>query len=116
MASPINPCESALASLPEELLVGVSGGVDSVALLHALVATGRKPVVLHYDHGWRADSGADAGWVCDLARQLGLKYVGGIMRPARVSAARGPKESDARAARYAFFAKTARRLGLHDLV
>jgi tRNA(Ile)-lysidine synthase len=112
MSSPLTICETALTSLPESLLVGVSGGVDSVALLHALVRTGRKPVVLHFDHGWRAESGADADFVRELARQLGLKYVGGKMR----KSSRGPREADARAARYAFFAKAARRFRLHDLV
>jgi len=112
MPSPLIPCESALAALPESLLVGVSGGVDSVALLHALVRTGRKPVVLHFDHGWRAESAADAACVRELARKLGLKYIGEKMR----SSARGPRETDARVARYAFFAQTARRLGLRDLV
>ncbi len=105
-------CEAALTSLPESLLIGVSGGVDSVALLHALAATGCKPVVLHFDHGWRAESGADAEWVRGLARKLGLKFVGGKMRAAK----KGPREAEARAARYAFFAKVARRLGIRDLV
>jgi len=112
MSTSSNVCESALTALPESLLVGVSGGVDSVALLHALVATGRKPVVLHFDHGWRADSGADAAFVKSLARNLGLKYVGAKMR----KSSRGPREADARAARYTFFAKAARRFRLHDLV
>jgi tRNA(Ile)-lysidine synthetase-like protein len=116
MPSPLTPCESALAALPESLLAGVSGGVDSVALLHALVRTGRKPVVLHFDHGWRAESRADAGWVRDLARRLGLKYVGGKMRNTAAAASRGPRETDAREARYAFFAQAANRLGLRDLV
>src|SRR5258707_10647817 len=106
---PLVPLEAALRALPESLLVGVSGGVDSVALLHALVKTGRKPVVLHFDHGWRAESGADAAFVKDQARKLGLKYVGAKMR----ATARGPREADARAARYAFFAKAARRFRLH---
>ena len=104
--------DAALSALPESLLVGVSGGVDSVALLHALVRTGRKPVVLHFDHGWRAESAADAACVRELARKLGLKYIGEKMR----SSARGPRETDARVARYAFFAQAARRLGLRDLV
>src|SRR5271156_5114128 len=102
MALRSTPCESALTSLPESLLVGVSGGVDSVALLHALVATGRKPVVLHFDHGWRAESGADAAWVRELVRKLGLKYAGGKMRGSKKH-----READARAARYAFFASAA---------
>ncbi|HEV3271283.1 MAG TPA: tRNA lysidine(34) synthetase TilS [Candidatus Methylacidiphilales bacterium] len=110
MALPITTCESALTALPESLVVGVSGGVDSVALLHALVRIGRKPVVLHFDHGWRATSGSDAAFVKEQARKLGLRYVGGKMRPTREH-----READARAARYAFFAKVARRSGLRDL-
>lgn len=112
MALPISPCESGLASLPEELLVGVSGGVDSVALLHALVWIGRKPVVLHFDHGWRADSGSDADFVRELARRYGLKYSGAKMR----ASAKKHREADARAARYAFFAKSALKLKIPHLV
>ncbi len=116
MPLPLTRCEAALASLPESLLAGVSGGVDSVALLHALVRIGRKPVVLHFDHGWRAESGADADWVRELACRLGLKYVGGKMRASAVAAARGHREADARAARYAFFARAARRFRIPHLV
>jgi len=83
-----------------------------VALLHALVAAGRKPVVVHFDHGWRAESGADAKWVKALARKLGLKFVGGKMR----GTAGRRREADARAARYAFFGKVARGLGVRDVV
>jgi tRNA(Ile)-lysidine synthase len=111
MSRPITTCESALGALPESLLVGVSGGVDSVALLHALVRIGRKPMVLHFDHGWRAESGKDAAFVKELARKLGLKCVIGKMRLTKKR-----READARVARYAFFAKAARRLRLRDLV
>src|SRR5579863_8531264 len=110
MTSPLTTCETALLSLPESLLVGVSGGVDSVALLHALIKAGRKPVVLHFDHGWRAESRADAAWVRDLAVKQGLKYIG-----AKMGATKKHREAEARAARYAFFAKTAKRLGIPDL-
>jgi tRNA(Ile)-lysidine synthetase-like protein len=104
-------CEIALTSLPEQLLVGVSGGVDSVALLHALVTTGHKPVVLHFDHGWRAESGEDSRFVRERAGKLGLKYVGAKMRSTKTH-----REAEARAARYAFFTRTAKRLGVFDLV
>ncbi len=53
--------EESLCGLPEALLVGVSGGLDSAALLHALIAQGRKPVVVHFDHGWRKESGGGRG-------------------------------------------------------
>jgi tRNA(Ile)-lysidine synthetase-like protein len=109
---PTHLCEAALASLPDALLVGVSGGVDSVALLHALVQAGRKPVVLHFDHGWRAESAADAAFVSELARQLGLKFVAAKMRKSSIA----KREADARSARYAFFAKTVARLKIADLV
>jgi tRNA(Ile)-lysidine synthetase-like protein len=105
------PAERVLRALPEALLIGVSGGIDSVALLHALAQVERKPVVLHFDHGWRAESGADAKWVGALAKKLGLKFV-----VAKMPAGKKRTEAVARAARYAFFAKTARRLGIPDLV
>jgi tRNA(Ile)-lysidine synthase len=105
-------CESALAGIPESLLVGVSGGVDSIAMLHALVRIGRAPVVLHFDHGWRTESALDAKWVRDQARSLGLKFVTARIQPS----AKKHRETDARVARYAFFAKIARRLGIPNLV
>ena len=114
MATTPHPCEIALAALPDApLLAAISGGVDSVALLHALVAAGRKPIVLHFDHGWRQASAADAIWVRDLARKHGLKYLTGKRRPGRKNERR---EADARAARYRFFAQVARKLRTPHLV
>ena len=104
-------CEATLKALPESLLVGVSGGIDSVSLLHALAATGRKPVVLHFDHGWRKESVGEARWVRDLTKGLGLKFIAGKMKAAKVH-----READARRARYAFFAQTAKILGISYLV
>jgi tRNA(Ile)-lysidine synthase len=106
-----SPCEAALATLPERLLVAVSGGVDSTALLAALVRAGRKPVVLHFDHGWRKKSVADASAVRSLARRYGLKFVTGKMPQAGTK-----RETAARTARYAFFARAAEKLGIRDLV
>lgn len=110
-ASP-SPLEITLASLPPAPLIGVSGGIDSVALLHALVKTGRHPVVLHFDHGWRDESAQDAAWVRDLAKSLRLKFHSARMR----SPGTKKREADARTARYAFFAQIARKLGNLDLV
>jgi tRNA(Ile)-lysidine synthase len=57
--------------------VAVSGGADSVFLLHALVELGSrwdlKLSVLHLDHGLRGgESREDAQFVADLARRFGL--------------------------------------------
>ena len=114
MSAPLHPGETALAALPDApLLAAISGGVDSVALLHALVAAGRKPTVLHFDHGWRQDSAADVLHVCALAKRYGLAYLTGKRRPGRKHEMR---EADARAARYAFFAQVARKLKTPHLV
>jgi tRNA(Ile)-lysidine synthase len=105
-------CESELRSLPEPLLIGVSGGIDSVALLHALVGQGRRPIVLHFNHSWRPESSADANWVRKLALELDLKFVAAKMRPTT----KNRREAEARTARYAFFARTAKRLAIPHLV
>lgn len=110
MAPAIHPCEAALARLPDRPLVAVSGGVDSMALLAALVATGRQPVVLHFNHGWRRESGAEAQAVRAVAREYGLKIIVGKSRATQRT------EAAARAARYAFFAQAAKKSRLADLV
>ncbi|HET9725213.1 MAG TPA: tRNA lysidine(34) synthetase TilS [Actinomycetota bacterium] len=59
----------------QTVLVGVSGGPDSVCLLHSLHALGRllrvRLEVVHVDHRLREDSAADAAYVrrqCDRLR------------------------------------------------
>ena len=104
--------EAALAGLPQKLLVAVSGGIDSVSLLHALQSTGRKPAVVHFDHGWRSESSDDADFVREQARTLGLKFTVGKARKTKGR----PREAKGRALRYAFFSRTAEKLGISDLV
>lgn len=56
-------------------VVAVSGGPDSLALLHALchVVTKTQLAVFHLDHGLRgAQSAADAQFVADTAQALGV--------------------------------------------
>ncbi len=65
------------------VLVGVSGGADSVCLVRAVASEGAIPdvklVVGHVDHGIRgAESQADSEWVGELADQLGLDYEAAI--------------------------------------
>ena len=58
----------------ERVLVAVSGGADSVALLHTLLALrselGLTLHVAHVDHRLRPDSGRDAAFVTSLAAKL----------------------------------------------
>lgn len=56
-------------------LVAVSGGVDSVVLLHKLVNEAKHElVVVHFDHGIRPESDADARFVAGLAIGYGLPF------------------------------------------
>lgn len=82
----------------ETYVVAVSGGVDSVVLLHQLVQTGmRQLVVAHFDHGMRADSADDRRFVQGLAAQYGLPFEYGEGKLGS-----GASEATARQSRYAF--------------
>jgi tRNA(Ile)-lysidine synthase len=93
-------------------LIGVSGGRDSVTLLHRLTDLGyRRLIVCHLDHQLRGRaSKADAQFVKHLAAQLNAECelertdVAGLARETRQSI-----ESAGRIARYQFFARVARR-------
>jgi tRNA(Ile)-lysidine synthase len=60
--------------LSKRVLVGVSGGPDSVCLLHLLLKLGVPLVVAHFDHRLRADSGKDALFVRDLAQSWDVPF------------------------------------------
>jgi tRNA(Ile)-lysidine synthase len=101
----------ALALLPREVLVAVSGGLDSMALLHAVVATGRQAQVVHVDHRWRPNSAEDAQWVRRQAAARGCPtHVLRLPKDVRMT------ESAAREGRWAAFRQAAERSGLPHLV
>lgn len=96
--------------------MAVSGGADSVALLHALHGLMKRRrwrlTVAHLDHGIRGgQSRADARFVRTLARGLGLSCIVGRARVPGLARSRGVSlEMAAREARYAFLARTARKV------
>ncbi|MEO5938039.1 MAG: tRNA lysidine(34) synthetase TilS [Sphingomonas sp.] len=66
---------AALADPDERLLVAVSGGPDSVALLLlAHAALGERCTAATVDHGLRAESAGEAGWVADLCAARGVSH------------------------------------------
>ncbi|MBA2270511.1 MAG: tRNA lysidine(34) synthetase TilS [Chthoniobacterales bacterium] len=109
-----------LRSFPPEkrYLVGVSGGRDSVALLHWLLASGyRRLVVCHLDHRLRGrSSAADARFVKRLAQAHDLPCeLGTADVRKRAAEEKQSIEAAARAARYEFFATIARRRRCHTI-
>ncbi len=101
----------------EHLLVAVSGGPDSTALLAALaqLAPGRGLglTAAHVDHGLRgAEGAAEADAVAALATRLGVPFV---RRAVTVPA--GPDlEARARRARYQALARVAQEVGARRIV
>ncbi len=59
----------------QHVLIGVSGGADSLALLDLLCRLGYRPVVAHLDHRLRPGSWRDAQFVLRVAAQRGLPSV-----------------------------------------
>lgn len=102
-----------LAPQGGKLLVGVSGGADSVALLRGLAEAGFDLAVAHLDHRLRPESADDAGFVAELAASLGLEARVERVDVARVANERGWNIEDAaRRVRYEFLTRTARDLGI----
>ncbi len=99
-------------------LIGVSGGRDSVALLHWLINLGyRKLIVCHLNHQLRGrSSDADARFVKNLAAKYELDFeVGAANVRAFAKKKKTSVETTARNARYSFFAKNAKRYGCHTI-
>jgi tRNA(Ile)-lysidine synthase len=97
------------------VVVAVSGGADSVALLrglHAVRETGAGQLVAaHFHRGLRGQAAdEDARFVTQLCRQLGLECV---VQQAVAAAGQSAlaSEQDARQARYEFLRAATRRLG-----
>ena len=97
-----------------DLLLAVSGGLDSMVLLHLAVQAAavepRRLAVAHLNHGLRAQAGQhDASLVQAAAADCGLQYFAETLpENALKSASVGRLEEAARAARYAFLERTAR--------
>ena len=104
------------AGVPDgaRLLVGVSGGSDSVGLLWLLAAEapgrGWSITVGHIDHGLRAESADDARWVRSLADARGLPCLVLQARPGAAGPGRGRSpEEQARRLRRQGLRRLARR-------
>jgi tRNA(Ile)-lysidine synthase len=91
----------------EKILVGVSGGPDSMALLHILYALDAKYrlklAVAHLNHGLRSiDADTDESFVKRAADKLRLPF---YRHQASLQPQNGSLEEQARRARYDFFQK-----------
>ncbi len=99
---------------PEKLVVGVSGGPDSLALLHVLwrLLGAQRLAVAHVNHGLRAEAMAEAQFVAETAVSWHIPFyqtttdTAALARVAALSL-----EEAGRQARYHFFAQVAAQVG-----
>lgn len=98
---------------PVSYVVAVSGGVDSMVLLHILARSvpADRLTVAHFDHGIRPDSAEDRLLVSRVARDYGLSFV---YDEGRLGA--GASEAAARDARYTFLRRVMRADGADYIV
>lgn len=97
----------------DKILVGVSGGPDSLALLLQLAALrGRMGLSLHIahiNHNLRKDSTADASFVKNFAKKLNIPLSLKQLGP-KLLKKKGSLEEICREARLDFFIKTAKKI------
>ena len=104
------------------VVVAVSGGADSVALLRALIELKRAKggagqiFAAHFNHKLRPEADHDQRWVAELCQSLGIPLeTGHATWPSAGPAPAGVEEA-ARDARYCFLTSCAERLGARFVV
>ncbi len=101
----------------EKVVIGVSGGPDSMALLHVLIRLAPvldiTPAAAYVNHGLRpGEAEKEQRLVADEAGHLGIDFFAGAVDVKRLAAGRKLSiEHAARLLRYDFLAKTAHRYG-----
>jgi tRNA(Ile)-lysidine synthase len=101
--------ETCLLVPDRPIVVGVSGGADSLCLLDSLHRLDYPLWVAHFDHGLRPESAEDARAVARIAQEMRLKFVMGSGDVRAMAAQAGLSlEEAARKARYHFLFEQAR--------
>jgi len=121
--------ESLAMALPRQgfwgwpMLVGVSGGADSVALLLLLLVLARRRgepgriIVAHAHHGLRPEADADHDFVVGLAADLGFRFTSARLDvPANAGRGGEGLEAVARRLRYQWLGHAAHEAGARHLV
>lgn len=103
--------------LTRSVLVGVSGGPDSLCLIDILHRLDVPVVVAHFNHKLRPNSQSDCNYVKDFAEARGLPFVMGREDVAVYAGDRGLSlEEAARILRYRFLFAVAQERQLHAVL
>lgn len=102
------------SAINQPVIVGVSGGTDSLALLHVLqtLLPASRLLVAHLNHGLRTVAAADARLVQEIALAWGIPCYIEVMDVMELAQRQGLSVEEAgRQARYQFFARLAAQVG-----
>ncbi len=118
-ADPIRALKAALFEISasnglSRLALAVSGGRDSMVLMHAMmtIATETKnahpaPLILHVNHGLRTDACSDADFVEKEAKKIGFDVE--VLEAQIARSAKGSLEDRSRQARYSLLIRAMKR-------
>lgn len=99
------------------VLLGLSGGPDSLALLHLLFKCQQsKPFTLgiaHVDHGWREESGSEAEQLKEMAASLNVNFHLKTLKPSSIT---GNLEDACRKERLRFFSEICQKHGYQAVI
>jgi len=100
-------------NLDDRIIVGVSGGADSICLLDLLQRSGCSLVVAHFNHHLRTEAEQDLQFVKEIAKSRGLSFIqggGDVRRYAKIH--HKTIEEAARICRYDFLFQQAYKRGI----
>lgn len=109
----LNLYEKCKVKKDECILVGVSGGSDSICLLDLLQKTSNSIIIAHFNHHLRKEAASDAQFVSKIAKMRGLPLITGeadVKTYAKLN--RKTVEEAARICRYDFLLKQAEELNI----
>ncbi len=103
-----NALEQTLLIINPPIVVGLSGGPDSMTLLHAMMANNLSPIAAHFNHKLRDDADQEAAFVREFCLSAGLPFREGAGDVRQFSNEQGLSlEEAARILRYQFLFKVA---------
>jgi tRNA(Ile)-lysidine synthase len=103
-----NALDQTLPLIDPPIVVGLSGGADSITLLHAMTAKGIATIAAHFNHKLREESDREAAFIEQYCLSAGLPYREGQGDVSQFAEQKGLSiEEAARILRYQFLFQVA---------